>query len=162
MLAVALPSHPKPKPHPIFGHASTSDNKNSLLAPTLASILVDAKPAVTAAIKVASGKQACCMKAIKVKQGLGNRRVKTDRQFEDGVVKGKVGRTQGVVNWLDEDFTAPLDVVEALFLECRRALGAVYSHFEAWVKEHGHPVHSESTLEKQFKVVSLGFIASMD
>jgi len=40
----------------------------------------------------------------------------------------------------------------------RKAWGAIYSHIEAWEKEHGHPVHSEYTLENQFKAVSLGLL----
>ena len=162
MSAVALPSHPQPKPHPIFGHASASDNENSLLAPTLASILADTKPGAMAASKVVLGKwEGCGTKAIKVKQGLGKRKVKVDSELEDGVVKGKGGRTRGAVNWSDEDYSTLLDAVEVLLPEGRKAWGAIYSHFEAWAKEHGRPVHSESTVENRFKAVSCCVITSM-
>jgi len=157
MSAVALPSHPQPKPHPIFGHASASDNENSLPAPTLASILVDMKPGAMAASEVVSGKWAGCgMKAVKVKQGVGKRRLRVGSELGDGAVKRK-GKIWGAVNWADQDFAALLDIVEELLLAGKKAQGQVYSHFEAWAKEHGHLVHSESMLENRFKVVSLLF-----
>jgi len=73
--------------------------------------------------------------------------VRAESESEDGVVKGKVGRSRGAVNWLEDDFTALLDMVEALLPAGRKAWGAVYSRFEAWAKAHGRPVRSESTLE---------------
>src|SRR5882672_3542463 len=54
--ATALPSRSQPKMCPIFGHASASDNENSLPAPTLASILVETKPGAMAASEAVSGK----------------------------------------------------------------------------------------------------------
>ena len=86
-------------------------------------------------------------KVARVKRGLGKRKVRAKSESEDGVVKGKVGRSHGAVNWSEDDFTALLDAVEALLLAGRKAWGAVYSRFEAWAKAHGHPVRSESTLE---------------
>jgi len=153
---VALPSHLQPKPHPIFSRTPT-DDENSLPDMTLATILVDAKPMAMAVSKVASGKWAGCgMKAVKVKQGLGTRRLRVGRELEDGAVKRK-GRNQRAVNWADQDFAALLDIMEELLPAGKKAWGGVYSHFEAWVKEHGCPVHLESTLENRFKVVSLLF-----
>jgi len=61
------------------------------------------KPIATDARKGASGNWAACgTKAIKVKQGLGKRKVREDSELEDGVVKGKAVRTLGAFNWLDE------------------------------------------------------------
>ena len=99
-MAVALPSCPQPKPCPVFGHAPTSDDENSLPAPTLASILADANTAATAASKAALGKRAGYgTKVVRVKRGLGKRKARAESESEDGVVKGKVGRSHGAVNW---------------------------------------------------------------
>ena len=88
---------------------------------TLATILVDAKPMAMAVSKVASGKWAGCgMKAVKVKQGLGTRRLRVGRELEDGAVKRK-GRNQRAVNWADQDFAALLDIVEELLLAGKKA-----------------------------------------
>ena len=127
---------------------ATSDEKNSLPAPTLTSILVDMKPIATDARKGASGNWAACgTKVARVKRGLDKRKVRAESESEDGVVKGKVGRSHGAVNWSEDDFTTLLDVVEALLPAGRKAWGAIYSHFEAWAKAHSCPVHSKSTLE---------------
>jgi len=87
--------------------------------------------------------------------------VRADSELEDGVVKGKGGRIWGAVNWADQDFTTLLDTVEELLVVGKKAWGEVYSCFEAWVKEHGHPVHSESMVEICFKAVSHCVITSM-
>src|SRR5882724_8521373 len=99
MSAVALPSHLQPKPYPIFGHTPTSDDENCL-PDTLATIMVDTKPMATAVSKVASGKwPGCGTKTIKVKWGLGKRKVRVDSELEDGVVNEKwvgfVGQSTG-------------------------------------------------------------------
>src|SRR5882724_5869737 len=147
---VALPSRLQPKPCLIFSHTPT-DDKDSLPEMTLAMILVDTKPMAMAGSKVASGKQAGCgMKAVKVKQGLSKRRLRVGNELEDGAVKRK-GRNWGAVNWSDQDFAVLLDIVKELFLAGKKAWEGVCSCFEAWVKEHGHPVHSESTLENRLK-----------
>ena len=96
------------------------------------------------------------MKAVKVKQGLSKRRPRLGSESENGAVKKK-GMIQGAVNWADQGFAALLDIVEELLLEGKKACGGVYSHFEAWAKEHGCPVHLESTLENRFKAVRLLF-----
>ena len=93
-------------------------------------------------------------KVARVKRGLGKRKVRVESESEDGV-KGKVGRSCGAVNWSEEDFTALLDVVEALLVAGRKAWGAIYSCFEACAKAHGRPVCSESTLENRYKAVHL-------
>ena len=153
---VALPSHLQHKPHPIFGCTPT-DDEDLLPDMTLAMILADAKPTAMAASKAVSGKQVGCgMKVVKVKQGLSKRRPRVGSRLEDGAVKRK-GRNWGAINWSDQDFAALLDIMEELLPAGKKAWGGVYSHFEAWVKEHGHLVGLESTLENRFKVVSLLF-----
>ena len=101
------------------------------------------------------------MRAIKVKQGLSKRKVRVDSKLEDGVVKRKGDRIQGEVNWADQEFTTLLDIMAELLPAGKNAWGEVYSCFEAWVKEHGHPVHSESMVEICFKAVSHCVITSM-
>jgi len=67
------------------------------------------------------------------------------------------GKNWGAVYWAGQEFAALLDIVEELLPAGKKAWGGVYSCFEAWEKEHGHPVYLESTLENRFKAVSLLF-----
>ena len=77
-----------------------------------------------------------------------------ESESDNGVVRGKSGRTRGAINWSKDNFTALLDVVEDLLPAGKKDLARVYSHFEAWEKEQGCPLHSEATVENCYKVVS--------
>src|SRR5882672_11507318 len=136
----APPSDPQPKPRPIFGRVHTRDNENSLPDVNLASVLVHVKPKAMAVSKVVSGKQAGHGVKAKVKRGNAKKKVRVDSELEDGMVRGKGGRTRGAVNWLDEEFMALLDAIEDLLPAGRKAWGLVYSCFEAWAKAQGCPL----------------------
>jgi len=112
------------------------------------------KPKATAVSKVVSGKRAGHGAKVKVKRGTAKKKVRVDSESEDGMVRGKGGRTRGAVNWLDEEFMALLDAIEDLLPAGKKACGLVYSCFEAWAKEQGCPLRSEATVENRFKSVS--------
>ena len=145
-------SHPRQsrlKAQPTFGWKDASDEENSLPDASMPSVMAYSKRKATG--KAVSGKHVGS--GPEVKPAPAKEQMRIDSGSEGEVVK-RCGRAHGAVNWSDDDFMALLNAVEDVLPAGKKEWVLVYNQFEAWAKEHGHPIHSEATVENRFKVVS--------